>query len=202
VLVLVVGGLVALALYRLLAHTAGLKAGAGWATVGLAAAIAGVVVLVTPATARIIRRRWRWVRASTDTERAHAAWYEFRDDLTDLGVTSRPSEPPRTLAARLTASLDPGTSAAISRIALAEERASYAARPADPRDLHQDIATARRGLASQARPIVRWRAVVFPASMLAALADTAARIPDHTTALHPRHWNRWHWNRWHWAGRH
>src|SRR6185437_14872344 len=47
-------------------------------------------------------RRWRWMRADDDAGRAHAAWREFHDDLADFGMTSRPSEPPRTLAARVT----------------------------------------------------------------------------------------------------
>ena len=182
--------LVALALYRLLAHTTGLNITAGWTTVGVAAAIAAAVVLVTPASARLVRRRWRWFRAGTDSDRAHAAWQEFRDDLTDYGVTSRPSEPPRTLAARITATLDPETAQAITRIALAEERASYAARPADARDLHRDTATARHGLAAQARRGTRWRAALLPVSMLTTLAETAVRIPDRASALHPRR-KRW-----------
>jgi transglutaminase-like putative cysteine protease len=188
VLLAVATALVALALYRLLAHTAGLNITAGWTTVGIAAGITAAVVLVTPASARLARRRWRWFRAGTDSDRAHAAWQEFRDDLTDYGVTSRPSEPPRTLAARITTTVDPQTAQAITRIALAEERASYAARPADARDLHRDTATARHGLAAHARRGTRWRAALLPASMLAALAEAAARIPDLASALRPRRW--------------
>ena len=41
--------------------------------------------------------------AKDDASRAHAAWREFRDDLADFGVGARPSEPPRTLAERVTA---------------------------------------------------------------------------------------------------
>jgi transglutaminase-like putative cysteine protease len=188
ILLAIATALVALALYRLLARTSGLNITAGWATVGVAAAITAAVVLVTPAAGRLARRRWRWFRAADDTDRAHAAWEEFRDDLTDYGVTSRPSEPPRTLAARVTATVDPQTAQAITRIALAEERASYAARPADASDLYRDTATARHGLATQARRGTRWRAALLPASMLAALAETAVRIPDRVSALHPRHW--------------
>ena len=101
------------------------------------------------------------MRAADDAGRAHAAWHEFRDDLTDYGVASRPSEPPRTLAARVTTTLPEPAAAAITRIALAEERASYAARPAESRDLHRDTA-ARHGLAANARRCTRWRAALFP----------------------------------------
>ena len=186
VLIAVTAALVGIALYRLLHHTAGLEAGAGWATVGLAAAVTAAAVLVTPTTARLVRRRWRWFRAGSDAGQAHAAWREFRDDLTDYGVTSRSSEPPRTLAGRVSATVDPQTAEAITRIALAEERASYAARPADPRYLRQDTVTARRGLAAKAHLGTRWRAVLFPASMLAALREVAAGLPEAAGALHPR----------------
>ena len=87
--------------------------------------------MITPAAFRLTTRRWRWMRARDDTSRAHAAWRDFHDDLADYGVTSRPSEPPRTLAARITTTLPQPAAAAVTRLALAEERASYAARPDD-----------------------------------------------------------------------
>ena len=180
-------GLVALVLYRLMARTAGLNLGVGWATVGLAFAATAAIALIAPATFRLTTRRWRWIRARDDTSRAHAAWREFHDDLADFGVTSRPSEPPRTLAARVTTTLPAPAAAAVTRLALAEERASYAARPTGSQHLRHDGTTARRGLAATARRTTRWRATVFPASMVATLTQAAARIPDHATALKPRH---------------
>ena len=87
---------------------------------------------------RLALRRWRWMRAGDDTSRAHAAWREFHDDLADFGVTSRPSEPPRTLAARVTTTLPEPAATAVARLALAEERASYAARPAGSEHLRRD----------------------------------------------------------------
>jgi hypothetical protein len=118
------------------------------------------------------------MRAEDDAGRAHAAWREFHDDLADFGMTSRPSEPPRTLAARVTTTLTEPAAEAVTRLALAEERASYAARPADSQNLRRDGIAARRGLAASARPAARWRAAVFPASMMTALGEAAARIPD------------------------
>ena len=178
--------LAALALYRLLART-GLDLGASWATIGIAFAAAAAAALITPAAFRLTLRRWRWMRAADDTSRAHAAWREFHDDLTDFGVTSRPSEPPRTLAARITTTLPEPGAAAITRLALAEERASYAARPGGSQHLRRDTATARRALAATARRSTRWRATLFPASTITTLAETATRIPDHATTLKPRH---------------
>ncbi len=184
--VAVTAGLVALALYRLMARTAGLNLGAGWATVGIAFGATAAAALITPAVTRLVLRRWRWMRADDDASRAHAAWREFHDDLADFGVTSRPSEPPRTLAARVTTELPEPAAAAVTRLALAEERASYAARPAGSEHLRRDGSAARRGLAASARRSARWRAAVFPASMMTVLAETAARIPDRVPTLRSR----------------
>src|SRR5579862_1589690 len=173
---------VLLALYRVLSH-AGLDVRAGWATVGIAFGVACAVMLVTPVTCRFVLRRWRWALAKDDVGRAHAAWREFRDDLADLGVSAPPSEPPRTLAGRVTAGLPEPAGEAVRRLALAEERASYAARPVDGASLRRDGAAARRGLAATARHGARWRARVFPASVLTSVADGAALISERVSAL-------------------
>ena len=178
--------LVTLALYRLITRTPAVNLGAAWATVALAFAATAAAALITPAAFRLTTRRWRWMRARDDTSRAHAAWRDFHDDLADYGLTSRPSEPPRTLAARITTTLPPPAAAAVTRLALAEERASYAARPDASQHLRHDASTARRGLAATARRTTRWRATLFPASITTALTHAAARIPDHATALNPR----------------
>jgi transglutaminase-like putative cysteine protease len=177
-----VAAVVLLALYRILSH-AGIDLQAGWATVGIAFGAAGAAMLVAPATSRFVLRRWRWALAKDDVGRAHAAWREFRDDLADLGVSARPSEPPRTLAGRVTAGLPAQAGDAVRRLALAEERASYAARPVEGASLRRDGTVARRGLAATARRGARWRARVFPASVLTAAADGAAAISDRVSAL-------------------
>ena len=183
--VLVVGAaaIVALALYRLLSHTSGLDLRAGWATVGIAFGAACAFMFVTPGVGRIGIRRWRWLRARDDTSRAHTAWREFQDDLQDLGVGCALSEPPRTLADRVSAGLAEPARGAVRRIALAEERASYAARPSGSAHLRQDGTAARRGLAASVRPGSRWRARIFPVSVMTAAADGAARLPDRLAAL-------------------
>jgi hypothetical protein len=186
VVVTIVAAIVALSLYRLLSHTSGLDLRAGWATVGIAFGAAGAVVLVGPALLRIVLRRWRWMRARDDVSRAHTAWREFGYDLEDLGVGHRPSEPPRTLAGRVSSGLREPAGDAIRRLALAEERASYAARPAGSATLRKDGVTARRGVAAAARRGSRWRARIFPVSVLANVADGAARLPDRLGALIPR----------------
>jgi transglutaminase-like putative cysteine protease len=188
-LVVAAAAIVALALYRLLAHTSGLNLGAGWATVGIAFGAAGVFVFVAPGVIRVGIRRWRWLRAGDDAHRAHIAWREFRDDLHDLGLGYAPSEPPRTLADRVTAGLPEPSREAVRRLALAEERASYAARPSGSANLKRDLATARRGIASSVRRGSRWQARIFPVSVLTAVADGAARIPDRVAALVSRGWS-------------
>jgi transglutaminase-like putative cysteine protease len=186
ILVAAAAALFALALYRLLSHTSRLNLGAGWATVGIAFGAAGAVVLIAPSLIRVVFRRWRWMRATDDVSRAHAAWREFHDDLADFGIGSRSSEPPRTLAGRVKAGLPETAGEAVGRLALAEERARYAARPAESRNLRRDGAAARRGLAAAASRGSRWRANLFPASLLTALADGAARLPDQLGALRTR----------------
>ncbi len=186
--VVAVAALVALALYRLLSHTSGLDLGVGWATVGVAFGVAGAVVFVVPGASRIARRRWRLLRARDDADRAHAAWREFRDDLQDLGVHYAPSEPPRTLADRVSAGLPEPARDAVRRLALAEERACYAARPSGSQNLMRDGAAARRGIEASAGRGSRWRARIFPGSVMTSLADWAARIPDRLAALLPRRW--------------
>jgi transglutaminase-like putative cysteine protease len=178
--------IVALALYRVLSHTSGLDLRVGWATVGIAFGAACAVILVTPAVGRFALRRWRWIRATDDLSRAHTAWREFRDDLEDFGVGYRPSEPPRTLAERVTSGLPEPASAAIGRLALAEERACYAARPSESANLRRDGATARRGIAASVPRASRWRARIFPASVLVDLTDVASRIPDRAAVISRR----------------
>ena len=150
----------------------GRPAGTSQAAAALAVVAAIALAVIAPAALRVTRRRWRWMRATDDVAQAHVAWREFRDDLTDFGFRGRPSEPPRTLAARVSVTLPEPARAAVRRLALAEECASYAARPPASRQLRRDGTTARRALAATARRSTRWRARVLPASLLA--STTAA----------------------------
>jgi transglutaminase-like putative cysteine protease len=187
-LVAAVTAAVGLALYRLLSRTSGLDLRAGWAMVGIAFGAACAVMLVAPAAIRIGLRRWRWMVAAGDASRAHTAWREFRDDLADFGVACRPSEPPRTLAERISTGLPEPARDAIRRLALAEERATYAARPLAAENLRRDSIAARRGLKASVPRGARSRARIFPASVMTALADGAALVPDRLAALLSRRW--------------
>jgi transglutaminase-like putative cysteine protease len=126
------------------------------------------VMLIAPGTARFITRRLRWWKAGDDAARAHAAWHELRDDLTDHRIPSRGSESPRALASRLTQSLHlAGTDReALERIALAEERASYASSPADSARLRSDSAVIRRAIGRASGLRSRLAAWVMPTSAL------------------------------------
>ncbi len=162
-------------------HPAGTSQAAGTA---LAVAAAIALAVIAPAALRDARRRWRWMRANGDAARAHVAWREFRDDLTDFGFRGRPSEPPRTLADRVSGTLPSPARAAVRRLARAEERARYAACPPAPEDLRRDGTTARRGLAATARRSVRWRARVLPASLLVSTAAAVGHIMHWERARH------------------
>jgi transglutaminase-like putative cysteine protease len=183
-LMVIGGGVVAFTLDRVITRTSGLNVGSGWATVGIAFGIAfGAVclaALTVPAACRAVLRRLRWMRAVDDAGRAHTAWLELRADLADYGLAPLPSESPRALAGRVATGLalaEPAVEA-VARIAMAEERASYSARPAESETLHQDSIAARRGIAAASGRGARWRARIFPASMMATFADAAGRIPQ------------------------
>jgi transglutaminase-like putative cysteine protease len=182
VLLLIVAGgvIVAIALERLLTRTKGVNLTSGWETIGIAFGAVCVAALAVPIASRAVIRRWRWRRAADDAAaRAHIAWLELRADLADYGLAPLPSESPRALAGRVTTGLalaEPAAEA-VGRIALAEERATYSARPAESGTLHEDSLAARHGIAAAAGRGARWRARLFPASMMAAFADAAGRVP-------------------------
>ena len=185
-LVVAAAAIVALALYRLLSRTSGLDLRAGWATVGIAFAAACAVMLVAPGVLRVGLRRWRWMRASDDVSRAHAAWREFQRRPAGLGVGCAPSEPPRTLASRVTAELPEPAADAVRRTRPGRGAGQLRGTPGR---VGAPAAGRRRGPARPRRDGAarrRWRARIFPASVMTTLADSAARIPDRLAAL-PSH---------------
>ncbi|HZR48880.1 MAG TPA: DUF3488 and transglutaminase-like domain-containing protein [Streptosporangiaceae bacterium] len=189
-------GVVAILLYRLMSRTAGLNLGTGWATVGIAFGAAIVLALAVPTVCRLLLRRWRWIRATDDATRAHAAWHELRADLADFGIGYRPSESPRTLAGRVTGSLTLPDSAteAVNRIALAEERATYAASPASAETLRRDGTVARRGIAAAASRGARWRSRIFPASVMHVIAEWTAGLAESWSTRNRLRWGSDRWS--------
>ena len=126
------------------------------------------ILLIAPGVTRLVTRRWRWWKAGDDVARAHVAWRELCDDLTDHRVPSRPSESPRALAARLTTSMGLAgpEQEALERIARAEERATYAVSPADSAKLRSDVAVVRRAISRSCGLRARWTARIVPTSAL------------------------------------
>ncbi len=160
-----------------------------WAVFGFCVLGLSLIMAILPVCARAVvrRRRWRKGARGGDAGLAHAAWLELRDDLIDYGSGYLPSESPRALAARATAALglaEPG-SAALRRVAMAEERARYAARPDSGAGLRQDSAATRRAMAAAVPRGTRWRARLMPASVLAPSLTGLSQAADIFGRLNP-----------------
>jgi len=142
------------------------RRGAG--PIGLAVVVLLAVLLIAPAATRIAGRRWRWWRARDDVSRAHVAWHELRNDLTDHRIPYRASESPRALSRRIAGSLSLAGAEreALDRIARSEERASYAVTPASSARLQADEALVRCALARRCARPARWSARLAPPSAL------------------------------------
>ncbi len=145
--------------------------------VGLGALAAAALAL--PAGLRLLQRRRR---LAVGTPRA--LWDELTATADDLDVARDPAWTPReagrTLAAR---TAGPDGAAAVGRLARAEELASYGPAPeARDDDLRATLRTARRELVRGAGRRARLRAVVWPASLPAAvragLPAWARRLPE------------------------
>ena len=158
-----------------------------WKVFGLVVGGLLVLALVAPWAARLAIRRRRWHRRrhldrpdQADAEWAHAAWHELRDDLADYGASCLPSDTPRALAARAGTELalaEPAL-AALGRIAMAEERARYAARPTDGSGLRHDSVTVRRAIAVAVPRPTRWRGRLLPASVIGPALNATAQAAD------------------------
>jgi transglutaminase-like putative cysteine protease len=173
-----------------------------WEIFGLA--LLGLLVLAAaaPACARLAIRRRRWRSAGRgggpegrqrgDAALAHAAWRELRDDLVDYGAGYLPSESPRALAARAGPSLDLAEPAlaALGRIALAEERARYAARPVSGAGLREDSTTIRRAIAAAVPRWTRWRARLMPSSVITPALAAISQVTDIFGRLNPEWFGR------------
>jgi transglutaminase-like putative cysteine protease len=139
-----------------------------WLPVGIP--LLAALVLGTPALARRVTRRRRWLMASGDAGAAHAAWRELTDDLADLAMPCNPGDTPRTVAGRLSnlTGFDAASTTALIRIVDAEERARYARQPAPGAGLAADLRVVRKAVAATASRKRRLRATLLPASTLAA----------------------------------
>lgn len=150
--------------------------------------LVGILLLLTPALVRLATRRRRLrAAAGGDAEQAaRAAWDEVIGSAADYGVPTPRTETPRGLARRLGTdlSLDEDATQGLRLVALAEERARYAARPGVSGDLAGAVRAVRRGLRADAGRRRRWRAALLPPSTVrAARSGSALRAANASGAL-------------------
>ncbi|RBY85572.1 DUF3488 and transglutaminase-like domain-containing protein [Blastococcus sp. TF02A-30] len=131
------------------------------------AVLGAAALLGLPAAARAGLRRRRLADGSPG-----ALWDELAATAADLGLPRDPAWTPRETAAALATAAPEGPArAAIGQLARAEERASYG--PASATDggagLAEALRAARRGLAHRAGRRARLRALLWPASLPAAV---------------------------------
>jgi len=166
-----------------------------WEILGLCVLGLLVITAGAPAVIRLLIRRRRWLgsrgarrtRDGTDAARAHAAWRELRDDLVDYQVGCLPSQSPRAAAAQAAATLELAEPAvaALRRIAMAEERARYAARADSAAGLRHDSAVVRRAIAAAVPRSTRWRARLLPPSVLWPALAAVSQAADIFGRLNP-----------------
>jgi transglutaminase-like putative cysteine protease len=147
-----------------------------------------VLLLLVPAFVRVsIRRRRLRAAGGVDAEAAaRAAWDEVIGTAADYGVPVRASETPRGLARRLgrELDLDDDASRGLRLVALAEERARYAAHAGVDGDLPAAVRAVRHGLSGEADRRRRWRATLLPPSTVrAARAGSTARAESASSTL-------------------
>jgi len=128
------------------------------------------------------RRRFALARGPDPIAAAHAAWAELRATLADIGVSLAGAESPRAAAGRLAIgrALDPVAGSGLRVVALAEERARYAASPGVDGDLPTALRAARAGLlAGTSRGRRCWIALAPPSvihNVSVALAEGYQRL--------------------------
>jgi hypothetical protein len=129
---------------------------------------------------------------------AHAAWTELLDTAADLGIAFLAAESPRATAARLTrgAGPDSAASAGLRVVALAEERARYAAVAGIDGDLPTALRAARSGLLGRASRRRRLQIAALPPSVVQAMRvsmsigyqRTVASVLSVSQLLRPGRW--------------
>jgi hypothetical protein len=149
--------------------------------------IAVVLLLLLPAVLRLTarRRRLRAAGGGDPGAAARAAWDEVVGTAADYGVPVPASETPRALARRLgrDLTLDDDAVRGLRLVALAEERARYAAHAGVSGDLAGAVRAVRHGLRGGASSRRRVRAALLPPSTLrAARRGGAARAATASAA--------------------
>jgi transglutaminase-like putative cysteine protease len=152
----------------------------------LSVALVVLLLLLTPALVRLRQRRRRLALAGEDDAgaAARAAWDELMATATDLDVPLRSDETPRAVARRVASelALDGPPSAGLRLLALAEERARYAAAADVDGDLPTAVRAVRTGLLESRRRRRRVRAAMLPPSVLRAARTSLLRRNDRFTS--------------------
>jgi len=158
----------------------------GWWVLGSFVVLA--LLAVTPLMARLATRRRRSMIATSrpavegepyliaDDGTAinaarmstHAVWEEFMDTLVDYQVPVDPAESPYATTNRVatTLYLSSDVSAQVRMLGSVEQRARYARRPPEPRDLSGVIKAARKAMAARVSRGTKVRALLLPPSVM------------------------------------
>ncbi|MCW2912369.1 MAG: transglutaminase domain protein [Actinomycetia bacterium] len=161
-----------------------------------------LLILAMPMGVRLAARHRRWAQAASTVdheagaraparprrtgrdaaptdpgEAAHAAWAEMRADAIDHGLPWRSSDSPRSAAHHLAGLLEltGPASAALHRIARAEERARYAPVPASADTLRADVQIMRNVIAESVDRRARLRARFVPPTAMSTLRAAGSR---------------------------
>ena len=150
--------------------------------------LAVLLLLLTPALVRLSarRRRLRTAAGPDPAAAARAAWDEMIGTATDFGMATPRTETPRGLVRRLgrDLALDAEATRGLRLLALAEERARYAARAGVDGDLPSAVRAVRRGLGADLGRRRRWQAVLLPPSTVrAARTGSSLRAANASSAL-------------------
>jgi transglutaminase-like putative cysteine protease len=157
--------------------------------------VAGLVLLVSPGVARVVRRRRRLrphLRGglSDPSRRILEAWRELSDTGRDIGLPWAPSRTSRRIAEALVAYGVRGDAAvAARRLARAVERVRYA--PYGVGELGDfdpgaDARLVAKAMEAASPAKIRWRARLLPASVLAVAGGALADVLDWVDGLGAR----------------
>jgi transglutaminase-like putative cysteine protease len=155
-------------------------------TAGIVLVVLLLVLLPAFVRAALRRRRLRAAAGGDAAAAARAAWDEVIGSAADYGVPVPASETPRGMARRLGHDLELGDDASrgLRLVALAEERARYAARAGVDGDLPAAVRAVRHGLRGEVGRRRRWRATLLPPSTVrAARTGSAVRAASASTAI-------------------
>lgn len=139
-------------------------------------ALIAVLLLLTPAVLRRIRRRTRLRRLTDAWGGASVAWDELRDTARDLGWPVPVTETPRAFALRIQEAVadTPGADA-IARLLAVRERDAYGPPSrATAVGLADDLERVLDALEGAAGRAARWKAALIPVSLIPAAWTAAA----------------------------